>query len=67
MQGDLLIPNLKNPKTVALLKENIRHIPDGSLSHCASALNLVFNSAFELKKKKRPPPGPKFRSFPFDL
>ena len=54
-----LISNFKEPKTIALVKENIRHIPDGSLSHCAGALNLVFEKAFELKKKKRQSPGAK--------
>ena len=61
MQCDRLISNLKGPKTIALVKENIRQIPDGSLSHCAGALNLVFKKAFELKKKKRQPPGVKLR------
>lgn len=61
MQCNLLIYNFKNPTTVSLVRENIRHIPDGSISHCADALNLVFKNAFELKKKKRQPPGAKLR------
>ena len=60
-QCDLLISNFKDPKNIALVKENIRHIPDGSLSHSAGALNLVFKKAVELKKKKRQPPGVKLR------
>ena len=61
MHCDGLISNFKDPKTIALVKENIRHIPDGSLSHCAGALNLVFRKAFELKMKKREPPGVRLR------
>ena len=57
MQCELLISNFKNPGTVASVKENIRHIPGGSLPHCAGALNLVFKKAFELKKKNKKPPG----------
>ena len=57
MQCEHLISNFKNPKTVASVKENIRHIPGGSLPHCAGALNLVLKKAFELKKKSRKPPG----------
>ena len=61
MHCDCLISNFKDPKTIALVKENIRHIPEGSLSHTAGALNLVFKKTFELKKKKRQPPGVKLR------
>ena len=43
---DLLIPNFKNPESTALVKEKIRHTPDGFFSYRAAALNLV------LKKKK---------------
>lgn len=61
MECDLLVSNFKNPKTVALVKENIRKIPDGSLSHCAGPLNLVLRKAFELKKKERKPPSAMLR------
>lgn len=47
MQCDVLVPDLKSPKTITLVKENIRRISDGSSSHCASALNLVLEKAFE--------------------
>ena len=52
MQCDILISNLKNPKTIALMKENIENMSDGSSPHCASALKLGFKKAFELKKRK---------------
>ena len=62
VQCDLLISTFKNQKTIALVKENIRRIPDRSLSHCAGALNLVLRKGFELKKRKRrPPPSAKLR------
>lgn len=51
MQCDLLISNLKNEKTIALVKENIRRISDGSSSHCAGALNLVLEKAVRSKKE----------------
>jgi len=56
-QCELLISNFKNPKTIALVEENIRRISDGSASHCAGALKLGLKKAFELKKQKRQPPG----------
>ena len=61
IQCDRLISDFKGPKTIALVREKIRQIPDGSLSHCASALNLVFQKAFELRKKRRHPPWAKLR------
>ena len=61
MQFDLLISNSKNPKTIALVKENIGHISDGSLSHCAESLKLGLKKAFDLKKQKKHPPGVKLR------
>ena len=61
LQSDLLLSNFKNPKTIADVKENIRRIPDDTLSHCAGPLNLVFKKAFELKKKKKQPAGVKLR------
>ena len=57
IQCELLVSNFKDPKTVALVKKNIKHISDGSSSHCAGALKLGLKKAFELKKQKRQPPG----------
>ena len=51
VQCDILVPELKSPKTITLVKENIRRMSDGSSSHCASALNLVLEKAFKLKKQ----------------
>ena len=51
MQCDLLISDFRNPTTTALMQENIGHISDGSSPHCAGALNLGFEKAFELKKR----------------
>ncbi|KAF9642138.1 hypothetical protein BDM02DRAFT_3264568 [Thelephora ganbajun] len=56
MQCELLISNFKDPKTIALVKENIGHISNGSSYYRSSALKLVLKKAFELKKKKRQPP-----------
>jgi len=61
MQCELLTSNFSNPKTIALVKENIGHGSDGSSPHCAGALKLGLKQAFELKKKKRQPPGVKLR------
>ncbi|KAF9643634.1 hypothetical protein BDM02DRAFT_1403296 [Thelephora ganbajun] len=57
MQCELLISNFKDQKTAALVKEIIGHISDRSSSHCGGALKLGLKKAFELKKKKRQPPG----------
>ena len=57
MQCELLVSSFQDPKTIALVKENLGHISDGSSSHCAGALKLGFKKAFELKKQKRQPPG----------
>ena len=51
MQCDILISNLKKPETVALMKEKIGDISDGSSPHCAGALKLGFERAFKLKKQ----------------
>ena len=63
MEFELLISNAKNPKTIALVKENIGHISDGSLSHCTGSLKLGLKKAFDLKKQKRQPPGVKLRCY----
>ena len=52
MQCDLLTSNFKNSETIALVKENIEHISDGSLPHCADSLTLGLKKAFDLKKQK---------------
>ena len=57
MECELLVSNLKDPKIIALMKENIRCISDGSSTHCAGALKLVLKKAFELKKQQLQPPG----------
>ena len=57
MQCDLLVTTFKDQKTIALVKENIRDISDGSSSHHAAPLQLGLIKAFELKKNKKQPPG----------
>lgn len=57
MECELLISNFKDPRTIALVKETIGRISDGSSPHCAGALKLGLKKAFELKKQKRSPPG----------
>ena len=53
MECELLVSNFNDLGTVALVKENIGHISDGSSSHCAGALKLGLKKAFEVKKQKR--------------
>ena len=55
MQSDLLISKFKDPRTIAAVKEKIRHISDGTSSHRAGALQLGFEKAFELRGKKKQP------------
>ena len=57
MECELLTSSFKDLKTVALMKENMGRISDGSSSYRAGALQLGFKKAFELKKQKRQPPG----------
>ena len=52
MQCDLLTSSFRNPKTIALMKENIRRISDGTSPHCATALKLGFKKAFDVKKRE---------------
>ena len=61
MECDLLVSNFRDPKTIALVKDNIERVSDGSLSHCADSLKLGLKKAFDLKKQKRQPPGVKLR------
>ncbi|KAF9643565.1 hypothetical protein BDM02DRAFT_3132344 [Thelephora ganbajun] len=53
MQCELLVSSFKGPRAVALVKENIGRISDGSSSQCGNALKLGLKKAFELKRKKR--------------
>ena len=55
VQWELLLSNLKDPRTFSLVKENVGHISSGSASHCAGTLKLGLKKAFELKKKKSQP------------
>jgi len=57
MECELLISNIRDPKTVARVKENIERSSDGSSSHRAGALKLGLRKAFELKKQKKQPLG----------
>ena len=61
MECDLLVSNFRDPKTIALVKDNIERVSDGSLSHCADSLKLGLKKAVDLKKQKRQPPGVKLR------
>ena len=61
MQCNLLISDFKDPKTIALVKESIRGTSNGSCLHRVGALQLGLEKAFELRKKKRQPPGVKLR------
>ena len=63
MQWDLLIPNLKEPERLALVKEKAGLIFSGPSPRCASTLKLGLKKAFELKRKKREPPGVKLRCY----
>ena len=53
MECDLLISDLKNPKTIGQMKEGIEHVSDGSSTYCGGVLKLGFKKAFELKKRER--------------
>ena len=52
MQCDLLTSSFKNPKTIALMKENIRRISDGTSPHCAIALKHGFKKVLDFKKRE---------------
>ena len=51
MESELLIPNLKDPRLVSLVSENIGRIADGSSSHCAGALKLGLKKGVEFKRQ----------------
>ena len=55
-QWDIVIANLKDPKTITLLKENIEDFSSGSSPYRADVLRRGLRKAFELKKKKAPAP-----------
>ena len=61
MECELLISSFRHPKTIALVKENIGRISDGSSSHCAGALKLGLKKAAEFKKQQKRPPGVQLR------
>jgi len=53
IECDLLTSNFRDPKTIALVREKIGHIFDGSLSHCGGSLKLGLSKAFDIKKQKK--------------
>ena len=53
IESELFIPNLKNPKLIALVSEKIGRISNGSSSHCAGALTLGLEKAVLLKKQRK--------------
>ena len=61
MQWDLLTANFDGPKTIALLRDKIRDTSSGPSSHLAGVLKAALKKAFELGKKKRPPPSVRLR------
>ena len=61
LQCKLLVSKFNNPRSVALVKENIGRMSDGSLPFCAGALKIGLEKAFEPKKQKRQPPGVSLR------
>lgn len=50
MQCDLLISSFKNPETIALVKEKIRHAPAAPSLHRIPPSITLLKTAFELKK-----------------
>jgi len=61
MECELLVSNFGDPKTIALVKEDIGRSSDGSSSHRAGAMKLGLRKAVELKKRKKQPPGAPLR------
>jgi len=60
-QCKLLVSEFNNPRSIELVKEKIGRMSDGSLSFCAGALKVGLKKAFDLKKRKRQPPGVSLR------
>jgi len=54
MECELLTSNPNDPRTIALVKQNIGSISDGASSHCAAALRLGLQKAFDQKQKRQP-------------
>ena len=52
MQCELLVSDFRDPKTIALVKETIERISDGSSPHSGGVLKLGLKKAIEFKKKK---------------
>lgn len=50
MECDLLVPHLKDEGTMALVKENIKHIADGFHSACGDVLTTVLEKAFDYQE-----------------
>ena len=57
MQCELLVSSFRNEATIERMKERVENFSDGSSPYCAGALKLGLKKAFELKKKKKHPPG----------
>ena len=57
VQWDLLVAKPNHPGMVALVRDKIEDISPGSSSHRAGVLKVALKKGFELKKKKREPPG----------
>ncbi|KAF9785437.1 hypothetical protein BJ322DRAFT_830823 [Thelephora terrestris] len=53
MESEIFIPNLKDPKLIGLVSDNIGRIADGSSPHGAGALKLGLKKAVESKKQSR--------------
>ena len=53
MECELLVSKFRHPETIALVKENIGRISDGSSSYRTGALKLGLKKAFALKKQRR--------------
>ena len=51
VQYKLLISNFKDPKTIALVKDTVGRVSDGSSSFHAGAMKLWLKNAFEFKKQ----------------
>ena len=56
IQWDLVIPNFKDPKTIAFVRGKVEDASFGSSSHRAGVLNVALKKALEFKRKNRQPP-----------
>lgn len=50
MECDFLVPHLKDEATMALVKENIKHIADRFPSRCGDVLTTVLEKAFDYQE-----------------